>query len=442
MKTIAIIVQKIKFDLILGKYLSNFFSVKYLVPDPKDALLLQINNIPFVKLFDLPSVEPEERDFSLALKAIRYPFWPSKAQKNAPIRVASLREFLLDFIIRHNIAALITTDKYNYSSLVAFEVAKERRIPILFTGQGFFRKRSTSASPIPFRVFDPQIWEKRLCYYQKFPPPGVEKIRISKEYKLNLKRPSIISKLICRFYYSYNPFFLKRHPDLYPVRSPLKSFFHKRRKNRFKRQTISQVSIKEPFVLLPLQGDEICAEIKGFLPIKNMKNLIEIVIQIFTEKKLHQKYNLVIKEHPNRPFIISDNFVKNLPSWVIFLRKFDMQYLLDFCSFLVTYNSLSGFEAIGRGKPVICFAPIFYNLSGLVLCPHNMSEFAQMLELVSNFFPDPKRLNALYDFIWKFIDLPCSDFSRKSPNIKSLELIIGRLKWLISNKYFPPEELL
>ena len=280
---IAYLVQKPRFDLILGEFLQRIGikEIYFLVPNPVEALRFRTNmkrgEIFF--LYNLPNVSVKSEDYELAQKSLLYKLWPDELKRKAPYRVASLRNFLEKFFERHKISALVLTEKNDLSALTAGFVAFKMKIPTLYLGQGFFRKKSLTASPFPLRVFYPEKWEARLNSYLYHHPPGIDAVPEIEFYpeKIRYKEPFFLKSWYYKILYLNNFSFIQNHPDLFSGRKLWKRFIYKLKKKRTKtRQNLSEPDPPQPFIVFPLQGDEICKEVPASFSFKSMEEMLKL----------------------------------------------------------------------------------------------------------------------------------------------------------------------
>lgn len=175
----------------------------------------------------------------------------------------------------------------------------------------------------------------------------------------------------------WNPFIFPQYHTHAPVIAPVEYLgylrrlpllrIHRIRDNKLIKNLLNS---KTPFYLLPLQlnGD---AQILHHSPFKNMKEVIELVMESFS-RHAPKDAKLVIKNHPldiglvNYAEIIrhlSDRF--DLSGRLEYMETGDLETMAAHAKGTITVNSTVGAVSLGSNCPTIALSDPIYNLPGL-----------------------------------------------------------------------------
>jgi hypothetical protein len=109
----------------------------------------------------------------------------------------------------------------------------------------------------------------------------------------------------------------------------------------------------QPFAFFPLHIEP---EISLFVYSRPYLNQIEVVRWV--ARSLPTNWKLVLKEHPNKPFYWSKGFYKKIfeiPNVYMVPHETSTYELNQLSKIIFTFASFVGLEALGIGRPVICF---------------------------------------------------------------------------------------
>ncbi len=408
MKNILYLISKKKFDIVTGNYLKNYANIIFMASDPMDWLFCKANGEDCVAAYrylkktpDINIVQSDKENLLARIEQFRL----SRSQKEC-LDIANLfksyTDFLTDFIQKERIDICITRDRETIDSVALEEAANKTRSQIFFLSSGRFRGETIGLATERFNFTNYKLWEQKLVEFNKkeFDKCGNNKLPFHEKNKINIRTPSKIWEFITLLQYNWNPKYRKNLRLLRPRRPFLTGTQHRLKKKRAQKLPPDHIALPELFILLPLQGNEILHQVKNPFHVQDMQHLTGIVIDAVTvmNRCFKTNFKLIVKEHPSRPFVISKEFERENPE-VIFLKKYDMNKLLDATSLLVTFNSLAGFEALLKNKPVVMLGPLFYCIPGLVHRPKNLDELPDVMHTALSNPPDEIILNKLVCYL-------------------------------------------
>lgn len=412
---ILYITAKRRFDLALGNYLRNYARVFFVASDPLDHLFFKINGEDPVRAWhEIAQIARKSPKSSLSVERYLdyvecYRLEKNQERRNKIKNLFTAYTILLENLFSElDISVCLAHERDFIDTASAQCVAEHRGCRIFYFSSGFFRGQTISVAPERILFNDYHAWEKRIetgpssLSGQNAAHPGKTAGALPFKEAGHIKPRKIprhkeyATRLICMA----RPGCREPAGLLRPRRNILSSLRHQALKKSARRLKPDNVSIQEPFILVPLQGNEILGQVENPLGIRDMEHFSEVVIRAV--HKLNQQYGTrflpVLKEHPLRPFVISDQFIKAHPE-AIFLRKYDMDSLMKRTSLIVTFNSLSGFEALQLDKPVVMLGPLFYRLKGLVHCPETIKQIPQAMHHAINTPVDKAKLERLLSYL-------------------------------------------
>ena len=405
---ILYLVSKKRFDMILGRYLQNYGRVIFVTNSPGETLSFMENGLTTIDaLRAISSYTPVDKKvlsscpWEKTLAEVECYRLAKSDQEKRRIRDFFLRylNMLLAVIKKNNIDVCLCHER-DFLDTGCAEVASQLSdIRTYYFSTGFFRGKTLSVAPERIRFTDCDIWEKRIQQNLQKPPLAKE---LPKADYLDekLKKPSVLSQWLSRLQVVTSPEKRCLLSYLRPKRPLLEAIYHKHKKRKIRSYKQLAVDIKEPFVLVPLQGNEVFNLVKNPFGIKDMEHLSEVVINAVTRlnKRMKTNFQVVLKEHPFRPFVIKENFTRDFPGTIL-LRKYDMNELLKKASLIVTFNSLAGFEALQIDKPVVTLGPIFYGLKGMVYQPDKIEALHDAMWQAMTHDTDKEKLGRLISYL-------------------------------------------
>ena len=408
------LIAKRKFDFTLGNYLKNYGNVIFVASDPLDYLFFKINSAKTVsaceeiKPGEASTIKPAALKLKRYLNQIEcYRLAASEAEKEKIERLFNAYVKLLERLFRENNIQICLAHERDFLDTAAAQCVSENLgTKIFYFSSGFFRGETISVAPERILFTDYEIWEKRIrnfvdtCENTAGRATTTGKIPIGNKQKLQLKKIPRTREYASRLISSVTPSMRERLKYLRPRRSIISSILHQRERKKARTLEVDSVSLEKPFILVPLQGNEILGQVENPFSIGDMEQLSEMVIKAV--RKMNEIYRAdfqaVIKEHPLRPFVVGDRFAKAHPE-AIFLRKYDMDELMEQTSLVVTFNSLSGFEALQRAKPVVMLGPLFYRLKNLVHWPERQEDLPETMWQALHSTVDSKKLKGLLSYL-------------------------------------------
>jgi hypothetical protein len=439
MANILFLVHKKRFDLTLARYLKAFHNVFLMTSDPMVGLFLSDQGEKFAKLYDL---KPSSSDLQLTAAnrcalcdTELYSHCHDDRVKRALERLcATYMDFLDRFIQSNDIRLVFTQEKVFLDVACLTEVCKERKIPVCYLGAGFFRGETTALSFERLHLTNPDIWERRYNLAKQ--RPVVPSARLSEvEFTLPVfQKTGTWRALWQKIRYQRNPLWTGIHPDMKPSRTFWQEQQHRRKKKKAKKTTFAvNIDLPEPFLLLTLQGNEICRQVSNILGIRDMEHLTASVFDAVQVVNRSRKVplHLVVKEHPSRPQVLGREFRASYPT-ITYLSKYPIDRLLTDADIVVTFNSLSGFEALLRYRPVVTLGPAFYTQPGLVFRVERLETLAGCICQAQEAGCDKQAVDEFAGFLKKHYDIRCPGFSRKSVSVDGLKMIASKAEGVLS----------
>ncbi len=403
------IVSKKEFDLTLGRYLQNYCNVFFVTNHPAETIFFQSNKQqPIDALSQItryPKAQPDkatELQWQNILEDVEcYKLSSDKTEKK------QIKEFFFNYIgfllsiFKENKIDVCLCHERDFIDTACAQIAANiTGCPIYYLSTGFFRGQTLTVAPERIRFTDCETWEERIS--KKLDMPKLAQNLPPKRFpKRPLVDPPVLALWLSRVSLSLIPE-KKRHLSyLRPKRPMLNRLVHKYKKRKIRSCKQPQRHVKKPFILVPLQGNEVLNLVPNPLGIRSMEHLFQLVVDAVEELNRNRGtgFNIIFKEHPFRPFVIRDSLAKRYHTRAVFFRKFDMNNLLQQATMVVTFNSLAGFEALQGKKPVVMLGPLFYRLKGLVHWPENLEDLPETIWQALNTPIDVKKLDRLIRYL-------------------------------------------
>jgi hypothetical protein len=438
MSNIIYLVHKKRFDYSFGMYLRKFHHVTFMTSDPMVGLFLDTQHAAPEYLYKVEPVQLKKRkDPSIQQileQTTAYMLSTDVQVKEALYALCvGYVQFLRKYLVNTKISIIITTARQFLDIFCITAVANELNLPVCYLSSGFFRGASCGLSFEPPKPDNPEVWGKRQRTEEDRPVIPVRSVPEVTFDLVSIKKTNPLLTLWQNARYQRNPFWQSRHPDL----TPADSLF-----NHLKKQLLqavehdlpdqSSTALPEEFVFLPLQGNGVFERMGYPMGLSGMEQLITYVALGLQEANKYRvsTLKLVVKEHPAEPGIISTEYKRQHPN-ILFLCKYPIGELLDKANLVVTFNSLAGFEALQRYKPVITFAPFFYTLPQLVYCCDDLDSLSILINDALDKGCDQQAVDAFVLFVKTHFEVPCLGFNRSNPTIEMFRKIHGRIEGLL-----------
>jgi len=232
-------------------------------------------------------------------------------------------------------------------------LARQKGIPVAYMENGYFpdtlqmdSKGVNSAASLAEKSFDELVNEAPVRLAE-VPAAVVVRdlipISTSDQIKLYIDRAMLIN------YYA-----------TYPEQRGSDKF--KKRKLQKLREQIPEdvVEIPEKFVFIPLQVHDDTQVLLNCRHFNSVESFFEAAYPAI-KRNFGSDFKIVVKEHPEDLGRWDyTEFRKKFPD-VIWLRKYNVEKLLDKASCVVLINSSVGLQAIKRMKPTVVFGESFYS---------------------------------------------------------------------------------
>ena len=438
MANILYLIHKKNFDLSLTLYLRSFHKVFLMTSEPMIGLFLDVqgeNNVKLYKLnpFKKNKIVEESHKDALKETEVYNTCRDPKVRHNLKQLCINYMEFMDRFLEKHNINLVITNDLPFLDVACISQVSIQKNIPVCYMGSGFFRGNTMTLTLQRIKPEHPEIWAQRLSLAGNGDLIEPKSFPTAPFSLKRFKKPADFSSLFQKMRYQRNPLWTNIHPDMKPSRTLIQDIIHKAKKKRTQRvKTEDKVDISKPFVLLPLQGNEICRQVANPLGIKDMEHLTLLIIEAISliNRSSYTRLHLIAKEHPNRPQVISPEFKKLHPE-PTYLTKYPIEPLIEKTDLICTFNSLAGFEALLKLKPVVTLGPAFYAQPGLAFNVKRIDDIANIMKIAIETGTDRKVVANFVAFLKKNYEVECHNFSRKKPSVEGLHKIACRIAGIL-----------
>ena len=439
MGKILYLCNKKRFDFVLGKYLSYYFDLKFITSMPEIYIFFKTQGIDdieklYFRLSDKRCRPPRENEESIKRicnKVERFALSTSEREKIAFRKVASHYLAKLTALMQREAFDLaIAYDRPILDVACLEEACRAFGVSIRFIGTGFFRGDTMDFSAERLELDNNLLWERRFERLKNSPQQPVPNMPERPFTMPDIISPSRIVTLRTCLRYSKNPFFLKAHPDIKPARRFFKAIIHRHRKYKFRKLKPHDIEkLDMPLVFIPLQGNEICRQVRNPLSIADMEDLVSKVLGAtnIVSKVMGKPFKIVCKEHPNRPGVIGKAFKLSHQHDVTFLSNANLNSLIDKASLIVTFNSLVGFEALQKGKPVVTLAPTFYSMPGMACLPTSHERLPDVMKQAIEQAPEPQVVDKFIDMLKAHFQVETPNCTRKKISVTALHNIAGHI---------------
>lgn len=152
------------------------------------------------------------------------------------------------------------------------------------------------------------------------------------------------------------------------------SWLKKKRLERARsRIPLDVVDLPSEFIFVPLQVHDDTQVLLNCRHFNTVERFFEVAYAAI-KRHFGEHAKIVVKEHPEDLCRYSyEDFRKKFPD-VIWLKKFDVEKLLNLASHVVLINSSVGLQAVKRQKPTIVFGDSFYSRDEVAFCVRELDQ--------------------------------------------------------------------
>lgn len=155
---------------------------------------------------------------------------------------------------------------------------------------------------------------------------------------------------------------------------------------------LDKIDLPGKYVFIPFQVHDDTQILLNSKYFKNMEDFFEFVYKSI-KKHFGNDYAIVVKEHPEDLCRYSYSRLRMKYSDVIWLRKYDINEVLDRASYVFVINSSVGLQAVERKKPVIVFGDSFYTRDEIVFCVKDPKSIDTVIERAKMGIDEDRRDN-------------------------------------------------
>lgn len=140
-----------------------------------------------------------------------------------------------------------------------------------------------------------------------------------------------------------------------------------------------KVILPEKYIFIPFQVHDDTQILLNSKHFKSMEDFFEFSYKSIKEY-YGNEYAIVVKEHPEDLCRYSYSRLRKKYPDVLWLRKYNIDVLLDNAAYVFVVNSSVGLQAMGRNKPVIVFGDSFYTRNEIVFCVGDIKNIDKVIE--------------------------------------------------------------
>jgi len=278
-------------------------------------------------------------------------------------RVASYVHTLL---AQNDIRVVVIWNGEDFVGRVLTMLARQRGIPTLFFENGYFpntlqsdTQGINSSSSLVGKPFE-RLREECTGQAARLAPPATL-VEVTP-----LKQTDLLNSAVKRI---TDPRYYKRFPE-----QRGSSWRQKKQLERAKKKVpADNITLPEQFVFVPLQVHDDTQVLLNCRHFNTVEAFFECAYEAI-KRNLGPEMKIVVKEHPEDLCRYSyGDFRKKFPD-VIWLKKFDVDKLLDQASMVVLINSSVGLQAVRRNKPTVVFGDSFYSRDEVAFCVHDLDK--------------------------------------------------------------------
>lgn len=269
-------------------------------------------------------------------------------------RTIKIANYLDHFIATNDINLLVLWNGQDHVARVLTEIAKRRNIKTVYMENGYFSNtlqadiRGVNLSATN-RDYD--FSEIKRLASDDIPVTPVDKsidlLPLTALSKFDQAR-SFLNRVLDQNFYA-------KYPELRGS-----SWFKKKALEKGRAAIpLDVVQIPEKFAFIPLQVHDDTQILINSPLFKDPKQFLKHCYQQI--RSTLGDFPIVVKEHPEDILRYDYEDIRNEFPDIIWLRKFDIDYLLDHATFILVINSSVGLQAIAREKPVIVYGDSIYS---------------------------------------------------------------------------------
>jgi len=277
-------------------------------------------------------------------------------------RLQRISSFFYDLVEKIKPSAIIVWNGEDFISKAAIAIAKRESIKCIFGENGYFQNTLqfdfegiNIKSSIANLSFDKiyELSQKKVLPSSK---KSVLDFSLQSFHQLNM-----VNKAYCFLMRKLNVHYYSYFPELIG-NTHIKEWFLEKARVFIKFDTID---LPEKFVFIPLQVHDDTQVLCNSRLFNKMEPFVQVCYE--TMRRVYGKdYKLVVKEHPKDLGRISYKKFRKKYNDIIWLRKYNLDLLLDKASVVCVLNSSVGLQALQKRKPVILFGEAFYDFKEIL----------------------------------------------------------------------------
>ena len=255
-------------------------------------------------------------------------------------------------------------------------LVKEKSLETIFIEEGYFRPDTVTVDlkGINYNSSIP----REVDFYKNYnlKEETADKFSIDK----NVKKMKKIKRKVVNYFGMYLGYL-----DEHKVNSLSGYIKQEYYLDRFRRSKTEKFDYSEEYIFIPFQVHSDTQILFHSPKINDMEELVEVCMKGIREYNRVTGRNLkaVFKEHPKDIGLISykEMYKKyEKDSDIIFLKKADMNKLIDNSQMVITINSTVGIESLIKNKKVIVLGNAFYDLEGITFNCKNPVFLSNVIE--------------------------------------------------------------
>lgn len=385
----------IPFNIHLAKYLENFgYETTFLTFLPREHLILKKNNVNVVpeNVYSIRTYDVKNALFSTNEIEEILGFHLLKlggSRSDWRDRLMRTGSFLDDLLSNNKFDAVFVWNGEDFLGKALTILARRRGIKIIYGENGYFPKTlQFDSRGVNVHSSITQLSFSEMCESLELGMPELDKKHSFEFSLIEFKSLNYLEFLKC---------FIKRKTDFCYYK-----YFPEQRGNswfisqwvRIKKYFVplDKVVLPDKYIFIPFQVHDDTQVLLNSRHFKKMEDFFECTYKAI-KRKFGNEFSIVVKEHPEDLGRYSyAGLHKKYPD-VLWLRKYDIDKLIENASYVFVVNSSVGLQAIQKFKPTVIFGESFYTRDEIAFSVNDLSDLDKVIGLASQGINEARKHN-------------------------------------------------
>jgi len=294
-------------------------------------------------------------------------------------RLLKVASYVNTYMLAEKPALLIMWGGADFLLEASSVIAKRNHIKVLFLENGYFND-TLQVDSVGVNIRS-SIFKLSFTEFLSLKKPSID-------YCINTLPDSQTKDIIKlslrdRFYCFFMRVFIRRYYDFFPELKGGNYFSARKRRILNSMLKEDKITLPEKFIFIPLQVHDDTQILFNSPNFKDIEHFIVFCYQKIRDK-FGNDYKIVIKEHPEDIFRQSYAHLKEKYKDIIWLRKYNLELLLDKSSMVFVINSSVGLQALARHKVVVIFGNCFYAYKEIAFKVDRIEDVDKVLDRAKN----------------------------------------------------------